>query len=98
MKMKQTDFDALKRDFYLVVEAAKAIQPAAYGALTMRDAWDVYFRICGERSYGGELRAQLEQLTSVPCTVAYTGEIYGALRQYLNGPHIETALRKIMAA
>lgn len=100
MKMDQADFLDLKNDFFRVVETAKAIKPANFGALTMRDAWSVLHRVEQERSYSDDIRAQLETVTGIPCSVARRedyrmGYFYS---RGLNDAHIETALRRILAS
>ena len=100
MKMPLQMFEALKTDFYKVVASAKDAKPTAYGALTMRDAWQVLSRVEQERQYTGDLRGKLQEVTGVACSV-------GPISDYRMGPwyniglndaHVETALRRILAA
>lgn len=95
MKMDKATFEALRRDFWPAVEAWQSAKGPF--AVTMRHAWDVFFRIDQERGYDASMRGQLEAATGVPCSVDHVqGHRMGALYDSLNDSHIETALRRIL--
>ena len=100
MKMPLQMFEALKTDFYSVASAARKVSPSAYGALTVNNAWNVLSRVEQERQYTGDLRERLEYLSGVPCSVsAIEGYRMGPWYNIgLNDSHVETALRRILAA
>lgn len=98
MKMPIEMFEALKTDFFKVAHAISN----AKGPFTLdkRAAWSILSRVEQERQYTGDLRAQLEALSGVPCSV-------DAIPNYRMGPwynigladsHVDTALRRVLAS
>lgn len=101
MKMPASEFAMLKADFMAYVEALQESGPFNYS--DMRNAWAVYHRVMDDRSYDDSHPFYSEATPEAlrrRRVLPYKGREWNS-RFYnmgLNDSHIETALRKIVAA